>query len=138
MQLPDHPAIGLRLTPRFDTDGPHSLDVCLRVQEPTATAAQPMFLYTTFQGNVPSHPYVEADVRARDDLGALPLRFVDVPTADGNTQQHWHVQRPTCGDVVLEFTAAARQVDRKTPVGARIDLRRDQGGCKNFPEFQTP
>jgi hypothetical protein len=138
MQLPDHPIIDLCLTPRFGADGPHTLDVRLRVQEPGTAASQPLFRYDTFLDNVPTHPYQESDIHATDDLGPLPLAFVTLPGPGPNTQQHWCPARDTHGDVVLGFAAAARHVDRHTPLGARIDLRRDQGGLQGVGRWFLP
>lgn len=134
----DKPTIHLRLTPRFDSDGVCSLSVCLTVQSPEVAGDQPMFLFDTFVDNVPCHPYKEDDIKATDDQGPLSLLFHDIPSLNRNTQQEWRVTRPTSGDVCLKFEAYPRKVSAKTPLGARIDLRRDQGGLQGVGRWFLP
>ncbi|KXH25338.1 hypothetical protein CSIM01_12866 [Colletotrichum simmondsii] len=128
MQLPPHPLYSLELTPRFDADGVSSLSVLLRLQLPVTKAHEPVFVFNTFYGNVPGHPYQEKDINVTDDAGPLELRFHDLPSEGRDKKQHWSFTREPQGDILLRFHVFPRKVDIKTPLGARIDLRRDQGG----------
>ncbi|KAI3546404.1 hypothetical protein CSPX01_04483 [Colletotrichum filicis] len=128
MQLPPHHLYSLELTPRFDADGASSLSVLLRLQLPVTKAHEPVFVFNTFYGNVPGHPYQEKDINATDDAGPLELQFHDLPSEGRDKKQHWSFTREPRGDILLRFDVFPRKVDIKTPLGARIDLRRDQGG----------
>lgn len=128
MQLPPHPLYSLELTPHFDADGASSLSVLLRLQLPVTKAYEPVFVFNTFYGNVPGHPYQEKDINVTDDGGPLELEFHDLPSEGRDKKQHWSFTREPRGDVLLRFNVFPRKVDVKTPLGARIDLRRDQGG----------
>ncbi|KAK1450650.1 hypothetical protein CCUS01_02106 [Colletotrichum cuscutae] len=128
MQLPPHHLYSLELTPRFDADGASSLSVLLRLQLPVTKAHEPVFVFNTFYGNIPGHPYQEKDINATDDAGPLELQFHDLPSEGRDKKQHWSFTREPRGDILLRFDVFPRKVDIKTPLGARIDLRRDQGG----------
>lgn len=138
MQLPQHPILDLQLTPGFDADGVSSLSVLFRLQAPGFEADQPAFSFYTFKDNVPTHPFTERDIQATDDAGHLPIRFRDLPPEGRNTLQHWSFDRRTHGDVVLSFKVLPRHVDITTPMGARIDLRRDQGGVHGVGQWFLP
>ncbi|KAH6967844.1 hypothetical protein BKA56DRAFT_497033 [Ilyonectria sp. MPI-CAGE-AT-0026] len=138
MQLPSEPVISLRLTPHFDADGASGISVLLKIEQPAALAGQPMFIFNTFTDNVPAPSFKEETIRARDGQGVVPIVFHDIPSRSRNTQQHWYPGRDTSGDVVLEFDVLPRLVDIKTPVGTRIDLRRDQGGLQAVGKWFLP
>ncbi|TDZ40475.1 CDC25-like phosphatase YCH1 [Colletotrichum spinosum] len=138
MQLPNHPIISLQLTPTFDDHGVSGLYVVFRIQNPLAEARQPMFSFWPFQNNVPGHLFRERDIDASDDAGPLHVRFRDVPNEGRNTQQHWLFERETHGDVILKFHVSPREVDETTPLGARIDLRRDLGGVHGAGQWFLP
>ncbi|KAF9874623.1 hypothetical protein CkaCkLH20_07760 [Colletotrichum karsti] len=138
MQLPQPPILSLQLTPSFDEDGVSSLSVLFRLQNPKFEADRPVFSFYPFKDNIPAHPFTERDVKVTDDLGPLPIRFRDLPPEGRNTQQHWSFDRETRGDVVLSFDVFPRHVDVTTPLGARIDLRRDQGGVHGVGQWFLP
>lgn len=138
MESSQHPTIRLCLTPHFDADGVSALSVSLKVDTPVVQEGEPLFLFYTFTDNVPGHPYRQEDIHAWDDDGPLPLHFRDLPSLNRNTQQHWCVGRQTRGPVSLSFDAYARDVSEKTPLGARIDLRRDQGGLQGVGRWFLP
>ncbi|GKT58360.1 peptidase M61 domain-containing protein [Colletotrichum tofieldiae] len=138
MQLPSHPLYSLQLTPRFDADGASSLTVLLRLQLPTIKAQEPVFVFDTFYGNVPGHPFQEKDIKSTDDEGPLDIRFHDLPSQGRDQQQHWVFTRDTRGDIILRFDVFPRKVDVRTPLGARIDLRRDQGGLHGAGNWFLP
>ncbi|PYH92832.1 hypothetical protein BO71DRAFT_451163 [Aspergillus ellipticus CBS 707.79] len=87
-----------------------------------------IFDYDKFWGNVPSHPYTPDDIHAEDDAGPLFLRFEAANSVNSPSLNNWTVSRDVIGDLVLKFDVHPRQVDITTPLGARIDLRRDHGG----------
>ncbi|PYI35267.1 peptidase M61 domain-containing protein [Aspergillus indologenus CBS 114.80] len=120
-------ALNLTITPHFTADEADRLSVQLTLQDPRCAAHDPLFLFETSYGNVPAHPYNEHDITASDAAGQLSLSFTD-PTDPTTTDQEWRVDRDTVGDVQLRFRVTPRAVDRTTPIGPRVDLRRDQGG----------
>ncbi|KAF5683471.1 peptidase M61 domain-containing protein [Fusarium circinatum] len=133
-----HPSIYLCLAPSFDKCGVSALSVHLVIENPSIQDGEPMFLFYTFMDNVPGHPYCESDIPASDDDGPLPLVFRDIPSQNRNTQQHWCPTRQTKGHVSLKFDAFPRTVSEKTPLGARLDLRRDQGGVQGAGRWFLP
>ncbi|CVK96211.1 uncharacterized protein FMAN_14057 [Fusarium mangiferae] len=134
----EDPSIYLCLAPYFDKDGVSALSVHLKIENPSVRNGQPMFLFDTFMDNVPGHPYCESDIHASDDNGPLPLVFRDIPSLDRNTQQKWCPTRQVKGHVSLRFDAFPRKVSEKTPLGARVDLRRDQGGLQGVGRWFLP
>ncbi|EFX04206.1 trypsin-like serine typically contains c-terminal pdz domain protein [Grosmannia clavigera kw1407] len=110
----------------------------MTIRQPSIAAERPALLFNTFTDNVPAPHLTEAAVVAVDDNGRLPLQFVDLPRAGRNTQQHWYLGRATKGDIVLTYNVQPREVDIKTPVGSRIDLRRDQGGLQGVGYWFLP
>ncbi|KAJ5363601.1 trypsin-like serine typically contains c-terminal pdz domain protein [Penicillium cataractarum] len=137
MQLAIRPTIWLRLTPHFDSLGVSALSVRLEIFQEFPTG-QPMFVFNTFLDNVPAPPLEESDVIAIDDQGALPFKFVNIPTKGRNRQQHWCPVRAVKGTLVIAYDVSARKVDKFTPVGTRIDLRRDQGGLQGVGKWFLP
>ncbi|KAF5643379.1 peptidase M61 domain protein [Fusarium tjaetaba] len=133
-----NPSIYLRLAPHFDKEGVSALSVHLEIENPSVQDGQPMFLFDTFMDNVPGHPYCESDIHAADDDGPLPLAFRDIPRLNRDTQQQWCPTRQTKGHVTLRFDAFPRTVSEKTPLGARVDLRRDQGGLQGVGRWFLP
>ncbi|KAF5989157.1 peptidase M61 domain-containing protein [Fusarium bulbicola] len=133
-----HPSIYLCLAPRFDKCGVSALSVHLVIENPAVRDGEPMFLFDTFMDNVPGHPYCESDIHASDDDGPLSLVFRDVPSRNRNTQQQWCPTRQTKGHVSLRFDAFPRTVSEKTPLGARVNLCRDQGGLQGAGRWFLP
>ncbi|KAM0561603.1 hypothetical protein ACHAPJ_002771 [Fusarium lateritium] len=138
MLCTQHPSLRLRLTPKFDENGVSALSIFLKIEVPSFNAEQPIFLFDTFRDNVPGHPYRSVDVCAHDDDGPLVFTFHDIPSYNRNTQQEWRVNRQTKGSITLELEAFPRRVSETTPLGARIDLRRDQGGLQGVGSWFLP
>ncbi|KAF4414794.1 peptidase M61 domain-containing [Fusarium acutatum] len=132
------PSIYLCLAPHFDKGDVSALSVHLEIENPSVQNDHPMFLFDTFMDNVPGHPYCESDIHASDDNGPLPITFRDIPSLNCNTQQQWCPTRQTKGHVSLRFDAFPRKVSEKTPLGARVDLRRDQGGLQGVGRWFLP
>ena len=72
--------------------------------------------------NVPAQDY--DTLQASDSLGDLRLEAADINAS----HREWKAGRATEGDVTIEFQALPREVNEKTPIGPRLDLRADQGG----------
>ncbi|KAL4900740.1 hypothetical protein BDW74DRAFT_182571 [Aspergillus multicolor] len=127
------PVIRVTITPLFSNNADsgaeaeaEKLFIHLVLEDPHCPAHRPLFLYETYYGNVPAHPYQESDVDAFDSAGPLQLSFTK---PDKNKpDQKWRVNRTTERDVHLRFIASPRKVDITTPIGPRVDMRRDQGG----------
>ncbi|KAJ5703989.1 peptidase m61 domain-containing protein [Penicillium malachiteum] len=118
----------LTLKPHFEHDGASYISVELRLERPQASPAQPLFEYDKFWGNVPSHPYTVDDINAQDDAGLLSFKFQAADLANTPSLDKWFISRYVMGDLILKFNVYPRQVDITTPLGARIDLRRDHSG----------
>ncbi|KAJ4256707.1 hypothetical protein NW762_008803 [Fusarium torreyae] len=138
MLCTQHPSLRLRLTPEFDENGVSALSIFLKIDVPFFNTEQPIFLFDTFTDNVPGHPYRSVDVNAYDDDGPVVFTFHDIPSSNRNTQQEWRVNRQTKGSITLELKAFPRKVSETTPLGARIDLRRDQGGLQGVGSWFLP
>ncbi|KAL7917022.1 peptidase M61 domain-containing protein [Trichoderma austrokoningii] len=135
MLLPNPPALKLRIKPMPGTGSALShLCVTYTLDPPTYSPrhfAQPFrLLYQTFRDNVPAHQYSPDDIQASDAAGPLPLVFL--PRSGQDNLQEWRPVegRQVNGAVTLRMTVWPRKVDISTPLGARIDLRKDQGGLQ--------
>ncbi|KAK6813272.1 hypothetical protein RU639_011055 [Aspergillus parasiticus] len=115
----------ITITPHFDTEGAHHLSIQQTLSNPSCAAHEPLFIFETKYGNVPAHPFTENMIKAYDEAGPLQIYFT--PKCD-SPDQEWRVNRNTSGDVTLQFTVHPRKVDITTPMGPRVDMRRDQGG----------
>ncbi|KAH8805223.1 hypothetical protein F5884DRAFT_835593 [Xylogone sp. PMI_703] len=139
------------ISPFFDTLGrAKRLNMRMSLKAPNVQLVNSCLLTFPLQvGNVPTQAYDDGALTASDDLGSIPLKIYDYSmdaqpgmtackqqcsspmigkNESGETYRHWHVLRPTHGDVEIQFVAVPRLVDMKTPVGPRVDLREDQGG----------
>lgn len=130
--------IGLHLTPHFDNEGASALSVRLHIASPNITAHQPAFSFWLFNVNVPGPGLSEEDIEAEDEEGPLQVEFQNVPAVGDQQSQHWCLSRDTVGELVLSYTVPPRLVTKHTPLGARVDLRRDQGGLMGSPEWFLP
>ena len=115
----------ITITPHFDAEGAHHLSIQQILSNPSCAAHQPLFLFETKLGNVPAHPFTENMIEAYDQAGHLQIYFT---SKSDSLDQEWRVNRNTAGDVTLQFTVHPRKVDITTPIGPRVDMRRDQGG----------
>ena len=151
MQLPAYPAIRLCIQPHFDNLGAAShLSVTYRLQtpppqeqndaKPTAYDGLRLFFETSY-GNVPSHPYNPEDIRASDAAGPLRLEFVSSGGEQETNVQEWRpAEQSRCfqGEVKLCMDVWPRHVDSLTPLGPRVDLRRDHGGMLGSGRWFLP
>ncbi|KAL4944070.1 hypothetical protein BDV06DRAFT_220644 [Aspergillus oleicola] len=116
------------IAPHFDdANCADHLSVHLVLENQHCAAHTALFQFETCYENVPAHPYTERDIAASDAAGTLNLYFTKVINPN-RADQEWRPERETIGDVHLRFTAMPRKVDVTTPIGPRVDLRRDQGG----------
>jgi hypothetical protein len=115
------------LTPRVDSGtNLSSLDINLLIQAPACPAGSVFLMLEKKISNTPCQRYDPGAISARDDHGHLPLTKED----ELLERQEWTVQRATRGLVSVHVHATPRHVDRNTPIGTRIDLRRDKGGLQ--------
>ncbi|KAB8237157.1 uncharacterized protein BDW43DRAFT_201471 [Aspergillus alliaceus] len=121
----DSHTLRITITPHFDAQGAHHLFIDQALSSPNCLAHQPLFIFETKYGNVPAHPFTENAIQAHDAAGPLQISFT--PKSD-SPDQEWRVDRNTSGDVTLQFNVFPREVDITTPMGPRVDMRRDQGG----------
>ena len=122
------PVQAIELTPHFTRSEATHLSVVLLLEDPHAKAGDIIYYFETFFGNVPAHTYEPAAIHASDDLGPLTLAIVPPPQGAGHFEEEWRVDRDTQGDVIVKLEVHPRVVDASTPIGARVDLRRDGGG----------
>lgn len=135
MLRPNHAVLHLRIKPHFTSHGTVThLSVAYTIPKSALSGNDAHLAYVTQTGNVPSHPYTEAEVRAVDDAGRLPFIFVQV----SNTLQQWRLGRDAIGDLTLQMEVFPRQVDMTTPMGPRVDLRTDQGGVQGVGTWFLP
>ncbi|KAL4802538.1 hypothetical protein BDV18DRAFT_154227 [Aspergillus unguis] len=134
----DAPSLKVTITPHFDDSlGADCLSIHLVLQNASCAAHTPLFLFETYYGNVPAHPYTPGDIAASDATGPLHLYFTKIINPDGPDQE-WRAGRETTGDVHLRFTASPRKIDITTPIGPRVDMRRDQGGLISCGRWFLP
>ncbi|PYH41438.1 uncharacterized protein BP01DRAFT_168727 [Aspergillus saccharolyticus JOP 1030-1] len=127
------------ITPHFTAKHEAShLSIHLSLQSPNCTTHHPLFLFETYYGNVPANPFTEGDITASDAAGPLPLYFTNSTENPEGPDQEWRVNRDTIGDIQLKFSVSPRHVDIKTPIGPRVDLRRDQGGLIGNGRYFLP
>jgi hypothetical protein len=111
----------------IDDQGACSLSIRQTLYEPNCVAHQPLLLFETIYGNVFAYHFTEEKVVAFDDAGSLPIYFTNNKPLNSSDQE-WRVTSNTSGNVVLQFMVFPRNVDITTPIGPRVDMRRDQGG----------
>ncbi|CAI7605934.1 unnamed protein product [Penicillium manginii] len=120
------PIFRISITPLFDHQGASSLSIQQTLARPRCIAHEALLLFETRYGNVPAYQFAEENVLAFDNDGPLPIYFTK--TRFDSPDQEWRVKRSTSGKVTLYFKVFPRCVDIKTPMGPRVDMRRDQGG----------
>ncbi|PYH93165.1 hypothetical protein BO71DRAFT_356013 [Aspergillus ellipticus CBS 707.79] len=135
--LKDTCTLKVTITPHFNADSADRLSIHLVLQNPRCAAHHPIFFFETYCGNVPAHHYDENSIIALDAAGPLHLHFTKLTNPDGPDQE-WRVDRDTVGDVQLRFSVSPRNVDITTPIGPRVDLRRDQGGLIGNGQWFLP
>ena len=142
MKLPDHPALRLRIKPSFSSSNEAThLSLTFSLQQPQTGPHRVLFTFSTFNDNVPSHPYKENDIHAEDAAGRLHLNFFSPNDKSGGQEeflQEWRVHRDVVGDVTLKMDVYPRKVNINTPLGARVDLRTDQGGLQGAGRWFLP
>ncbi|RAL12934.1 uncharacterized protein BO97DRAFT_477582 [Aspergillus homomorphus CBS 101889] len=126
------------ITPHFTAHEASHLSIHLSLQSPSCAAHHPLFLFETYYGNVPANPFTESDITASDAAGRLPLYFTNPTENPEGPDQEWRVNRDTVGDIQLRFSVFPRHVDITTPIGPRVDLRRDQGGLIGNGRYFLP
>jgi len=125
---PQHsPSLKLTLKPIFDasTGEAEAINIQLSFQSPEVAANHTLVELPLRFGNVPSQQYGPGAIPASDPLGDLPLLL---KTDESNNLQRWLSTKATEGDVELAFTAIPRHVDVNTPIGSRVDLRKQHDG----------
>jgi hypothetical protein len=104
-----------------------SLDVKLDITAPPLHSGDILLSLRNEHDNTPSLRYGEDTISASDKDGRIPL-VKEETRVPGS--QSWSVQRAICGQYCVYLHAIPREVDEYTPIGARVDLRRDQGGLQ--------
>ena len=123
------PTHTLQITPHFMRSEASHLSVLLILEAPHAKAGDIIYYFETFFGNVPAHTYEPAAIHASDSAGSLSLTITPPPQGEsGNYEEQWRAGRDTQGDVAVKLEVRPRAVDTSTPIGARVDLRRDGNG----------
>lgn len=129
-------SLSLRIKPQFDHNGEaHSLGFSLALECPSLTAGQSLCCLNTKMGNGTTQCYTKDQIHVSDSDG-----FLDIEIHDKGRMRSYLVNRPTTGNVVMNFVAHPVKVDSKTPIGGRYELRRDQGGlqCMGLSTIPIP
>ncbi|PYI09783.1 hypothetical protein BO78DRAFT_467609 [Aspergillus sclerotiicarbonarius CBS 121057] len=126
--VPSYPIIRLRLTPQFEGESAIGLAVRLEIPYPNANVGQRLFRFLTRYNDVPGPLLRESDIEAVDDQGPLSVVFQAGDWGGPNTENWWHMDRATMGNLVLVYKVLAREVDIVLLQGTRLDLLREQRG----------
>lgn len=130
-----YPVLSLKIKPGFTSRGDVShLSVAYTIPQSALAGPDPHLNYTTWFGNVASHPYSESDVYASDVAGRVPFIFVD----ETATLQQWRLGRDPVSDLTLQMDVFPRKVDIRTALGPRVDLRLDHGGVQGSAGWFLP
>ena len=122
------PSILLDITPIFNESHHATSLVSSLVLKyvPDIETGNVLLEMTTLQDNAPSNDYSgEHSLHASDENGVLPTYFEDDTKSN---MRYWYSNRTTKGSITVMFEAFPTILDKHTPVGARVDLRADQGG----------
>lgn len=126
----------ISITPLFDDQGASSLAIQQTLARPRCAAHEALLIFETRYGNVPAYQFTEDNILAFDGDGPLPIYFTQ--TKLNSPDQEWRVTRNTSGNVTLHFQVFPRYIDIKTPIGPRVDMRRDQGGLTSGGRWFLP
>lgn len=108
-----------------DSDVLTHLSVTITLENPAALKDGSICRLDNFNGNVPSYKHDSSSIRAWDSHG--PLR-ITLHTVQAKSVSEWTVDRNTIGNVTFVLQVYPREVDSMTPLGPRVDLRRDGRG----------
>ena len=132
----DMPSLHVALTPAssFENGSPsiHGLHVAMtaKTRPGRFNAMEPFLWFELNQGPTETARYDGDAITACTSSGtALPLRYED--SEDGqNGIRKWYFKEaaPSLTTVIVSFFAPARKTDSSTPMGPRIDLRKDVTG----------
>lgn len=119
------PSYSILLRPHSDDDGICGLSVTVRLESPKLKATRPLCEFKANTSSVPHHQYTADNMQIFDESGPLKIQMLP---CNSQGMHVWTVDRDTVGTVTLLLEVTPRQVDVTTPVGPRVDMRRDQGG----------
>lgn len=122
----ESPIFRISITLLFDDQSASCLSIQQTLARPHCAAHEALLVFETRYGNVPAYQFTEQNVLAFDNDSPLPIYFTR--TKLNSPDQEWRVNRSTSGTVTLHFKVFPRYVDIKTPIGPRVDMRRDEGG----------
>ena len=135
MQIANCPTVSLRIKPHFDSSNDASrLSVTYTLPQIAVQGTHPILYYKTRASNIPCYAYDETNLHASDDEGSLSISMVSL----GNNEQEWKPSRAIKGDLTLQMEVYPRKVDITTPMGRRMDLRKDQGGLQGAGQYFLP
>lgn len=118
------PVYAILIRPKCDNEGISHLGVRVTLSCPEIKAGQALCHFDT-GARVPVHEYTTDNSYATDAAGRLAITISKNAKA---SSYKWLVERDTDGDVSVYLDVVPRFVDGTTPMGDRLDLRRDQGG----------
>lgn len=122
------PRLDIVLTPHATADASSHLGVTMTMQAPTLKAGDGLVRLPLKLVGIPTPPWPDDALQARDDLGAIPLTKAEEPPTPQGVYRRWLVGRATTGDVIVSFRAPPRRVTATTNNGPLFDLREENGG----------
>ncbi|KQW68147.1 hypothetical protein ASE17_06725 [Phenylobacterium sp. Root77] len=124
------PTLALTLTPHQTAGAVDQVGVTLNLQAPNAKPGEPFLRLPMVFASVKTQQYEAAQIEVVDAKGAVPLVQKDdaADTANFIYFRRWQVARPTEGDVIVRYKAAASTFRPKLGSGPPFDLRPEAGG----------
>jgi hypothetical protein len=120
------PTLALTLTPHQTAGAVDQVGVTLNLQAPGAKPGEAFLRLPMVFASVKTQQYEAAQIEVVDAKGAVPLVQKDDAADAANFIyfRRWQVARPTEGDVVVRYKAAASTFRPKLGSGPPFDLRR--------------
>ncbi|WP_129793811.1 hypothetical protein [Sphingosinicella sp. CPCC 101087] len=125
---PALPALDVELAPVVTGGAVTRVDVQMRIEAPALAAGGALLRLPLTIVSIPTSAYEASAISARDDAGPLALTQEEEAPRPEGVYRRFLVSRATRGDVVVEYSAAPRQVSETTNNGPLFDMRAENGG----------
>lgn len=120
----------IKLTPNVKSGRVQDVEVEILIPSPNAEAGEAFLSMAIVMAMMPGALLDPAELRARDDAGALELTIEDDPVDPSNFRQfrQWAPVRATEGDVIVAYAATPRVITSETRPGPLLDMRTEGAG----------
>jgi len=122
------PKLDVVLSPRATGGADSYMGVTMTMQAPSLKAGDALVRLPLKLVGIPTPPWPDDALQARDDQGPIPLTKAEEPPTPQGVYRRWIVGRATAGDVVVSYKAPPRRVTAATNNGPLFDLREENGG----------